>query len=130
MFFREVPPSYADKPIHVAEALAYVTGARLWAASTFKGLNAIQESDSVPLCAAVTDGRARDEDLQAAARIIWHHNAINQAGLSIRYVKSAENKADAISRGCEKTIAVFKSQGYKLVDVSDSICSLSEDVDY
>lgn len=125
-FHRIVPEEFKDEPIHVVEALAFVVGARLWCALSFSNIRAVQASDSEPLVNVVNHGRGRDEKLQAAARIIWHLNAVNSSGLLIEYVNTKDNEADPISRGCVETMNRYVAKGYSRLKVTEAVCNLSE----
>ena len=116
----------AKAPIHVVEAVALVVAARLWVPLLHGEHTVVVGSDSRPVVDSVMFGRAKDEALQAATRLLWFLHAVHDVHLIVRYVNTKVNPSDPLSRLDKEEVGRLLAEDWQLVVLDQDIFSLDE----
>ena len=126
-FSCQVPEGFEHSAVHVIEALALVVAVRLWVPKLPSQSVIPVGSDNQSVIASVNQGKPRDRDLAALARLVWGVFAVRGSTCHLRYVPSKENMSDGVSRLNVGHAEFLIQKGWLKLSPDESLFSLNDD---
>ena len=121
-----VPQIYHDEPIHIIEAIALLAASRLWVSKMPEGHLIPVGSDNQAVVLSYQHGRAKEPKLAAMARLLWGIFAMSSCSFNLRYVPSAKNSSDGVSRLNKDHISFLLSQKWSQLYLPEEFFPLDE----